>query len=248
MPIVNQEKLLKHISNWIREYCLKYGLKSLIFNYDYSPESKLLYHLTKKTNLKVLPIHFPLEFELKEKDQYLPSDVKIIDINDQASFINKIFDNRLVHKTHWNLTSAILPLFAKEDKGIILGLLNRNFHNLVRNFNKYENGNVDLLPLADLFRSEILELLQYLNDDYKDFFITSLDLTQNEVEWADRENMKTKIIQSNIDPTKHPSWLGYTAHQRIIISKVYQLEKDTQHKIRTDIPICKIRNIEGLVR
>lgn len=95
-----------------------------------------------------------------------------------------------------------------------------------------------------------------------------LGITYDEVEWADREDMRTAqmgryvktdsdadskysyvgIIFSPEDPVKHPEFFRYTGRQQQVIAKLHQLEKISRHKINASLPCCKVRNVEGLVK
>lgn len=100
----------------------------------------------------------------------------------------------------------------------------------------------DAKPTADLWGPDAGQ------EDEKE-----LGISYDEIEWADRENMRTEGIASGIvvntsDPAKHSAWLGYTGRQRIVIAKMHSLEKASRHKINKNLPVCHIRQVEGLVR
>lgn len=89
-----------------------------------------------------------------------------------------------------------------------------------------------------------------------------LGITYDEIEWADREDMRTSsrteyprtyqeipgIVFSNEDPTKHPEFFRYTGRQQQVIAKLHQLEKISRHKFNASLPSCKIRSVKGLVK
>ena len=75
-----------------------------------------------------------------------------------------------------------------------------------------------------------------------------LGLKYDEIEWADRQNQKTNIITSDIDPVKNKAWMGYTGRQRVVIAKMHAIEKVTRHKHNPNIPICKLRDKEWLIK
>lgn len=88
-----------------------------------------------------------------------------------------------------------------------------------------------------------------------------LGISYDDVEWADRENKRTEekdslhadedvagIIFHDSDPAKSPNFWKYTAHQQKVIAKLHQMEKISRHKINSNLPVCKIRNVGGLVR
>ncbi|HVI39657.1 MAG TPA: hypothetical protein VM577_03270, partial [Anaerovoracaceae bacterium] len=85
-----------------------------------------------------------------------------------------------------------------------------------------------------------------------------LGVTYDEVEWADREDSRTErdydgqtspgIVVSENDPAKHQAWLGYTGRQRVVIARMHALEKASRHKVNASLPVCHVRNVDGLVR
>lgn len=95
-----------------------------------------------------------------------------------------------------------------------------------------------------------------------------LGITYDEIEWADREDMRTAtsvsqykygklagtvqyeggIIFREEDPTKHPEFYRYTGRQQQVIARLHQLEKISRHKFNASLPCCKVRDIEGLVK
>lgn len=83
-----------------------------------------------------------------------------------------------------------------------------------------------------------------------------LGISYDEIEWGDRENMRTEedtlmspgIVCADSDPAKHPAWLGYTGRQREVIAKLHHLEKVSRHKINASLPVCYVRHDSALVR
>jgi len=136
-------------------------------------------------------------------------------------------------------------LYPKEtDKKIFISPISKNEYDLFRSYNKYDH--MDLLPFADLYVSEIQSLYDYLESDIaykeKDYLFPPSSL-----EWLVRENSRTKIIEMDGDPVRHPAWMGYSGPQRQLVAKAHQREKATRHKYNPNKPIFKIRNIVGLV-
>ena len=149
---------------------------------------------------------------------------------------------------------AEISSYSEKYNGIILNSINRNELNFTRLYKKYEQ--LDLCPLADLFHSEVIELLKYLNiskEESIEYFFGDMKITYNEIEWADRENERTMlskvpgIIFQDSDPTKNHDFYRYIGRQKNIIAYLNQVEKRTRHKINSNIQVCKLRTTEGLV-
>lgn len=133
---------------------------------------------------------------------------------------------------------------SETQRGLIIGTLNRNEAELIRRYHKYREGIGDIFPIADLFYSEILELLK--GDFDKDPKIDDI-LLHSEVEWGDRENCKSGIIINEKEPKTCRGWFRYTLRQKEILSRMHQIEKRTRHK-KISAPTFRIRSVEGLIR
>ena len=77
---------------------------------------------------------------------------------------------------------------------------------------------------------------------------SELGISYDEIEWADRENMRCSIVTNDENPMSNSAWLGYSGRQKEVIAKMHQLEKISRHKHNPNLPVCEIRTIEGLVR
>ena len=129
--------------------------------------------------------------------------------------------------------------------GLIVGNICRNEKELIRAFHKYGRGLADIFPLTDLYESEFAELL-----DIKSV-AKFKDIRHQDLEWADRENLRSGIISNNVRPNSYEKWFRYTLPQKELISKLFQIEKQTRHKMLDssdiDEPFLWFRN-SGLVK
>lgn len=196
MSLIEPNRLIKNIREWISSYVKTYGITSLILNQS-SQLDEILSNLLED---------FPIEYS--------------------TDYFN--------------------------DTKIIVSSLSKNHYNLIRNYSKHTEF-FDILPFADLFTSEILELKKYLSEKkYKENlpivkFRKELRITEDELEWLNREDSRSSIVSSNEDPVKSYRWFAYTLRQQQIIAMAHQMEKKTRHKYNPNIPIFTIRNIEGFV-
>ena len=117
----------------------------------------------------------------------------------------------------------------------------------MRTYNKNHFG--DILPLGDLYLIEVHALYKYLDlGDDKVSLLGARGWGPSDIEWANRQNDICSIISSEEDPVKHRDWNWYSAKQREMVAKMHQIEKRTRHKTIYNIPVCRVRNIKGLVR
>lgn len=318
MSVINAQRTADHISNWIKDYADKAGINTLVLGLSGGIDSALVALLCKRTGKNLICVNMPChssnsaylrasnfarEFELNLTKVDISSAHEVI--IEQAKAANFPFDKNLndpiaVGGLRSCLRTPILSYFANAYKGLIVGTGNRSEDNIIRYFQKYGDGCVDISPISDLFKSEVYELFEFLAKKIHfdlnchdpmyggtggKFFPTyakdiydakptadlwgadsgqedekELGISYDEIEWADRENMRT-IINSNSpkvntpgiifddrDPTKHPKFFQYTGRQQQVIAKMHQLEKISRHKVNANLPCCRVREVEGLVK
>lgn len=179
------------------------------------------------------------------------------------------------------LRAPTLNFFSNVYGSLIISSGNRSEDNITRYFQKFGDGCVDIAPIADLFKSEVRELFAWLATSTVDYKMAKsaqdildakptadlwgpdagqedekeLGITYDEIEWADREDMRTQefhnatgIIKRDADPTKNKEWYRYTSRQKEVIAKLHQIEKISRHKVNPNLPMCELRKIDGLLR
>lgn len=229
MAVVNCIKLIDQIKNWLTANVNKSGRKILTLPYQNSSSFYLSGFICSLTKIPTL--------------------VVLNQPNESILLFSQKYGLGLSKPDSFNTFQDVLSLNSSKN-GIIISSIDRNNFNLIRNYNKYTNGGGDLLPVADLFNSEIEEVL--LETDNSNYIVKSntqiFDLSLEEIEWADRQNIIFNIVEDEKDPLKNPNSLGYMGRQKQIISKIYQREKLTRHKKSLHGLVCSIRNVDGLVR
>lgn len=180
MSIINLDRTRDHIVSWLRDYAKKAGTKAWIVGLSGGIDSALTALLCKRTNIPtlcvILPCHssefssnrakaFAVEFGLKVQDVDLTAANDLI-INQITS------DNILTEKGRNNpvalgglrscLRAPVLSYFALATRGLIAGTGNRSEDNLIRYYQKFGDGCVDICPISDLFKSEVYELFAYM--------------------------------------------------------------------------------------
>lgn len=119
-------------------------------------------------------------------------------------------------------------LISKNKIGPIkVGYLSWPDYNIYRLYKKHEYL-VDINPLQDLLLSEIFQLYKYFGFTSELKF--TFDHNSKDVDWISEEELKYKIITSELDPTKSKHWIRFTKKQKELISFLYNREKLTRHK------------------
>lgn len=303
--IIDCEATADLISNWIKNYAVKAGIKSLIVGLSGGVDSALVALLCQKTGIPTLCVSMPCHsssfahnraerfaqeynLTLHKVDLSAAHDV-IFGQAKEVPFVisgeNDINKPIAVGGLRSCLRAPTLNYFSNVFKGLIVGTGNRSEDNITRYYQKFGDGCVDIAPVSDLFKNEIYQLFKHLaqrpsrvgfasgaivesvqmlpsaqeiysakptadlwgpdsgQEDEKE-----LGISYDEIEWADREDMRTGIVKSDADPAKAPSFYIYTARQRQVLARLHHLEKASRHKINPNLPMCSLRSHTNLVQ
>ncbi len=259
---MNTEKVSEHIVNWLRNYAVKAKVNGFVIGISGGIDSAVTSTLCAKTGLKTLCVEMPihqaenqvsrgLEHINNLKDTF--SNVSSVKINLTSTYDN--FKNQAsstensstvdlaLANTRARLRMTTLYYLAGINRLLVAGTGNKIEDFGVGFYTKYGDGGVDVSPIADLLKSEVYELANYLN------IATSIQQAQptdglfgdsrtdedqigasyDELEWAMKmlENGKTT---SDFDGRKLEVFKIYT-----------RLNTINQHKM-LPIPVCKISN------
>ena len=223
--IINHEKTINTIVSWLKNYIQKTNLKSFVILADHDVNSYLTFLLAQKTQIPTFLIKNPFKINsLREPYQV---------VNFHSQDIPSVFH------------------FCEDKKGILIGTFDREEYRLLRRYEKHGSGRVDLLPIADLYKYELCDLLSTFAD-HVEFSTKNKEgpdkLTSAEIEWADGLNERHSIITQADDPVNHYMWPTFSMRQQQIVAKMHQIEKLTRHKNNPNLPVCEVRKITGLVR
>lgn len=239
--ILNHSKVIDYLTNWISSYLESNNKKTVVFELDQEPCSILNALILKKANIIHQPILFYSDndfetFLLEREITYTVDPIPELDDFD--------YNSLLIREPH--LKYSMLLSQANLLNGIVLDNNCLSSASIFRTFSKSTLG--DIGPLHDLHRSEVLELIKFLDKkiDFRFLNTKKCEFTDFELEWAFGENTKYSIIEGNTDPVKHHIFMSYTARQQTVISKLYQREKLTRHKM-VNIPIAQVRKLTNLV-
>lgn len=198
--IVDAQKTVNYIVKWLKDYAEKHQRKSLVCRYSPRIDSIVVFWLCEQTNLKTYAIANEDTYQILSTKSFAED----FGINFMVADVNSGESTEVVDE----LTPALCKISDKY-KGLIVGDINRSEEHIIRNFQKYGNGLMDINPIADLFKSEIYELFVYLTNNslvkpgntsadniYKEnkFRDSTKDhiITYDEIEWADRENTRSQ--------------------------------------------------------
>ena len=257
------QKVTEHIVNWLKDYATKAGVKGYVIGVSGGVDSGVVSTLCAMTGLEILAMEMPIR---QQKDQvnralehldFLAAKfpnvkTKSVDLNEPFEALYKTFDVQddkfPAEKLAFANTRSRLRMLTLYYYGQINGLLVCGTGNKVEDFGigfytKYGDGGVDLSPIADLMKSDVYALAEYLNvpnsiqnaaptdglfgDSRTDE--DQLGASYDELEWA------MLAVEKNLDTT------NFTEREKEVYQIYKRLNTVNQHKMNP-IPVCIIPN------
>jgi len=162
---------MNKISKWIKNYCKKYKIKSLIVGISGGIDSALVSTLCAETGITTLVISLPLHQKsdqlsrARNHAKWLTN--KYTNVNFIETDLTEVFEtlkHTIKESYHTNLSLAntrsrlrmvTLYQYASAIGGIVVGTGNKIEDFGVGFFTKYGDGGVDISPIADLTKTEV---------------------------------------------------------------------------------------------
>lgn len=254
------EKVTEHIVNWLKEYAENAGVKGFVIGVSGGIDSAVTSTLCAKTGFPTLCLEMPIHQAESQVSRALNhiqwlqdnfSNVHMKQVNLTPVFDSLIaslppVDNEesrfmALANTRARLRMTSLYYFAGLDGLLVAGTGNKVEDFGVGFYTKYGDGGVDLSPIADLMKSEVYAIAEFLGvnqeiqkaaptdglwgDDRTDE--DQLGASYDELEWAMRMQEQGKKAQD------------FTGrHQEVFLTYI-RLNKANQHKMNP-IPVCEI--------
>ena len=182
--IDDYEQLKTRIVNWIKDYYWKYNIKALVVGVSGGIDSAVVSTLCAETELPTYVLTMPLhskEENTKLSDAHAKALVdkysNVTNVNVDLSetydkFMLNVDDtftgNQLANaNTKSRLRMVALYQVAGSVGGIVVGTGNKVEDYGIGFYTKYGDGGVDIAPIADLYKSEVWELGEYLGVDQR---------------------------------------------------------------------------------
>ena len=171
--IIDAKIVASQIVNWIRNYKQKYNVNKAVIGVSGGVDSATTLILTVKAlgkeNVKalIMPSRFTRQEDVEDALKIVKKigvQHKIYNISQiEESFQNVVplkdkvaYGNRLAR-----IRMTILYSVSNEENRIVVGTGNKS-EILTGYFTKYGDGGVDILPLGDLYKTEVWQLASYL--------------------------------------------------------------------------------------
>ena len=259
---INVEKVNQHIVNWLKEYATNAKVDGFVIGISGGIDSAVTSTLCAQTGLKTLCIEMPIHQHISQvnrgkehierlKDRFPNVKHAIADLtsvfetfkNEVPKTENEVKLNLSLANARARLRMTTLYYFAGINGLLVAGTGNKVEDFGVGFYTKYGDGGVDLSPIADLMKSDVYALAEYLNvpnsiqkaaptdglfgDSRTDE--DQLGASYDELEWAMLEIENGK---------KDSDFVGREKE----VYKIYErLHFSNKHKMNP-IPVCLIPN------
>ena len=203
--IEDYEELKVRIVNWLKDYYWKYDIKAFVVGVSGGIDSAVVSTLCAETGLPTYVLTMPLhskEGNTKLSDAHAKalmkkySNVRVVNIDLSNTYESLLFDidqdfvnNELANaNTKSRLRMVSLYQVAGSVGGIVVGTGNKVEDYGIGFYTKYGDGGVDIAPIADLYKSEVWELGEYLEVDQR-----IVDAKPTDGLWDDGRNDEDQI-------------------------------------------------------
>ncbi|MEM0331646.1 MAG: NAD+ synthase [Archaeoglobaceae archaeon] len=167
-------KVASTIEEFIRRKVYEAGVDGVVFGLSGGIDSTVVAYLCKRAlgAEKVLALIMPEKGVTSEEDildaisiaESLQIDYKIVEISEiLKKFVELVGDGsrNAIANIKPRIRMAINYYFANNLKRLVVGTSNKS-ELMVGYFTKYGDGGVDIMPIADLYKTEIFEFARYL--------------------------------------------------------------------------------------
>jgi NAD+ synthase len=203
--IDDYEELKTKIVNWISDYCWKYNIKALVVGVSGGIDSAVVSTLCAETGLPTYVLTMPLHSKEENTELSDAHAYKLVEKYPNVTLVNvdltETYDkfmfwvddtftgNQLANaNTKSRLRMVSLYQVAGSVGGIVVGTGNKVEDYGVGFYTKYGDGGVDIAPIADLYKSEVWELGEYLDVDQR-----IVDAKPTDGLWDDGRNDEDQI-------------------------------------------------------
>lgn len=254
------EKVVEYITKWLKDYALNAKVNGFVIGVSGGIDSAVTSTLCARTGLELLCLEMPIHqsesqvnramnhiaWLQKNYDEVSMQQVNLTPVFDSlvASFPRvKNEEERFMSlaNTRARLRMTSLYYFAALKKYLVAGTGNKVEDFGVGFYTKYGDGGVDLSPIADLLKSEVYEIAEYLGINQE-----IIDAAPTDGLWGDDRTDEDQIGASypELEWAMAMDDLGKSASdfegRKQEVFKIYKrFNTANKHKM-IPIPICEI--------
>lgn len=257
---IDTERVNEHIVHWLKDYALNAKVNGFVVGISGGVDSAVTSMLCAQTGLKLLCVEMPIHQDIKQvnrgKEHISDLLLRFPNVENVTADLTSVFDdfkatvpgtddlgkyNMALANTRARLRMTTLYYFAGIHGLLVAGTGNKIEDFGVGFFTKYGDGGVDLSPIADLMKSDVYALAEYLQindqilhaaptdglfgDDRTDE--DQLGASYDELEWAMLQNEAGNRAEK------------FSGRQREVFDIFTRLNRANLHKVNP-IPVCTI--------
>ena len=253
---MKEELIKKHIVSWLSKYCDKYKKSGFIIGVSGGIDSAVTSKLCALTTKKTICVNMPIHQNSDQNDRankhinYLKknfSNVESINLNLDTAFNEfkkelKSFAKSQISFVNSKSRFRMISLYciAQDKNALVVGTGNKVEDFGIGFYTKYGDGGVDLSPIADLMKSQVVSLAKHMSilkkiieapptDGLWDIDRTDeeqIGASYTELEWAMSFNGKKETLSKR---------------EKEVLKIFRRFNKSNKHKM-VPIPVCKIPN------
>jgi len=257
---MHTEKVVDYIVKWLKDYATNAGVNGFVIGISGGIDSAVTSTLCAKTGLKLKCIEMPIHQAPSQVSRamnhidWLKSNFDSVEMTNVN--LTPVFDNLIdalpsvdneeerfmsLANTRARLRMTTLYYFAALNKLLVAGTGNKVEDFGIGFYTKYGDGGVDLSPIADLLKTEVYTIAEYLGvnkeiieaaptdglwgDDRTDE--DQIGASYPELEWAMKMDDEGKTTADFSD-------------RELEVFKIYKKYNNTNKHKMIAIPICKI--------
>ena len=254
------EKIIDHIVNWLSEYLKNSHQKGFVIGISGGIDSAVTSTLCAKTGFPVLCLEMPIHqaenqvTRAQNHIEWLQSNfekihsktVDLTPVYDEFVSVAERSENEYAYhlslaNTRARLRMTSLYYYAGINSYIVAGTGNKVEDFGVGFFTKYGDGGVDISPIADLMKSEVYKIAEFLgiNQDIQKAAPTDglfgdnrtdedqIGASYDELEWAMKAKERGQIAKD------------FSGREREVFEIYEKRHKANLHKM-VPIPVCEI--------
>jgi len=253
---MQSDKVVNHIVTELKRYCDNAGLKGFVVGVSGGIDSALTSTLCAQTSKPVIVLNMPIH-QLKSQDslssrhiEWLRNHYKNVSGNRvdlthafdslSGTLPKKIQDDLTMANTRSRLRVLTLYAIAGHHRYLVAGTGNQVEDFGVGFFTKYGDGGVDISPIADLLKSEVVQLGKYLG-----ILDEIINAPPTDGLWADNRTDESQIgatyteLEWAMAYTDRDSGGELTRRQKEVLSIYRSFHERNRHKMEP-IPVIKI--------
>lgn len=257
---MNTEAVTNHIVNWLKDYAQSARINGYVIGISGGIDSAVTSTLCAMTGLPLVCVEMPIHQDpsqvsrakehiafLKDKFSNVTSAVadltstfetlkEAVPTSDDEAILNLTLAN-----TRARLRMTTLYYYAGLHRSLVAGTGNKVEDFGVGFFTKYGDGGVDVSPIADLMKSEVRAIGEYLNVPSSIIIAKPTDGLFGD-ERSDEDQLGANYDELEIAMLAHEKGAkaeDFTGREREVFEIYSRLNRINQHKINP-IPVCLI--------